>query len=107
VGPLDISDSKLDAAAGPYVALVRPHELEIGAAGDGWAASIVAIRVIGPIVRIDLCAEGQSIHEPLEAEISRERFAAEGFHLSQKVGVKFRRWQVYPSVTAGVRGVPA
>ena len=93
---------------GPQVALVRPHELEIGAAGDGWPASIVAIRIIGPIVRIDLCADGQSIHEPLEAEISRERFAAEGFLLGQKVAVKvFVAGRVYPAATAGVRGVPA
>jgi sulfate transport system ATP-binding protein len=101
VGPIDISESKVDGAQGPHVALIRPHELEIGGADAGWRASIVAIRVIGPIVRIDLCADGQPIHEPLEAEISRERFAAEGFKLGQKVGVKFRRWQVYPSATAG------
>ena len=110
VGPLDISDSpsNLDAATGPYVALVRPHELEIGGPGAGWPATIAAIRVIGPIVRIDLCADGQSIHEPLEAEINRERFEAEGFRLGQKVGVKFRRWQVYPAATAGrAAGAPA
>jgi sulfate/thiosulfate transport system ATP-binding protein len=108
VGPIDISDSKLRDAGGPLVALIRPHELEIGSVGAGWPASIVAIRVIGPIVRIDLCAEGQSIHEPLEAEISRERFEAEGFQLGQKVGVKFRRWQVYPAASsATAAGVPA
>ena len=108
VGPLDLLESKLDAAAGPHVVLVRPHELEIGGAEDGWPATIVAIRVIGPIVRIDLCADGQSIHEPLEAEISRERFEAEGFRLSQKVGVRFRRWQIYPAATAGrATGAPA
>jgi sulfate/thiosulfate transport system ATP-binding protein len=108
VGPIDISDSNLQAADGPHVVLIRPHELEIGSVDAGWPASILAIRVIGPIVRIDLCADGQSIHEPLEAEISRERFEAEGFRLSQKVGVKFRRWQVYPAASsATAAGVPA
>jgi hypothetical protein len=48
-------------------------------------------------VRLDLCAEGQPIHEPLEAEISRERFEAEHFSTGQKVGLRFRRWQVYPA----------
>jgi hypothetical protein len=58
---------------------------------------VVAVRVIGPIVRVDLCAEGQPVHEPLEAEISRERFEAERFTIGQRVGVRFRRWQVYPA----------
>jgi sulfate transport system ATP-binding protein len=101
VGPIDISESTAPAQDGAQVALIRPHELEIGAEDSGWPASIVAIRVIGPIVRIDLCAQGQPIHEPLEAEVSRERFDAEKFTLGQKVGVKFRRWQVYPDVNAG------
>jgi len=95
VGPLLVSESAQEANAA-QVALIRPHELEIGTPDAGWRASIVAIRVIGPIVRLDLCAEGQPIHEPLEAEISRERFEAEAFKLGQHVGVKFRRWQVYP-----------
>jgi hypothetical protein len=55
------------------------------------------VRVIGPIVRVELCAEGQPIHEPLEAEISRERFDAERFHTGQTVGVRFRRWQTFPA----------
>ncbi len=108
LGPIDISDSNLQATGGPQVALIRPHELEIGGVDAGWPASIAAIRVIGPIVRIDLCADGQSIREPLEAEISRERFAAEGFQLGQKVGVRFRRWQIYPAAnSAAAAGVPA
>ena len=110
VGPLDISESIVDAAAGPHVALIRPHELEIdsASASAGWQARIVAIRVMGPIVRLDLCADGQPIHEPLEAEISRERFEAEGFVLDQTVGVKFRRWRVYRAPTAATTAdVPA
>jgi hypothetical protein len=55
------------------------------------------VRVIGPIVRLELCADGRPTNEPLEAEISRERFDAERFHVGQKVGVRFRRWQVYPA----------
>ncbi len=81
---------------GKNVALIRPHEIEIGARAAGWPATVVAVRVIGPIVRLDLCAEGQPLHEPLEAEISRERFEAERFNVGKKVGLRFRRWQVYP-----------
>jgi hypothetical protein len=53
------------------------------------------VRVIGPIVRLDVCALGQPIHEPLEAEISRERFEGERFSVGQNVGLRFRRWQIY------------
>jgi sulfate/thiosulfate transport system ATP-binding protein len=98
LGPIDISADGLPApGAQKQVALIRPHEIEIGPRAGGWPATVVAIRVIGPIVRLDLCADGQPIHEPLEAEISRERFEAERFDLGQKVGLRFRRWQVYPA----------
>jgi len=97
IGPIDISAAGgVPAGAGKNVALIRPHEIEIGDPESGWPATVVAVRVIGPIVRVDLCAEGQPVHEPLEAEISRERFEAERFSIGKKVGLRFRRWQVYP-----------
>ena len=97
VGPIDISAAADVQTGSPKnIALIRPHEIEIGAAASGWPATVVAVRVIGPIVRLDLCAAGQPIHEPLEAEISRERFEAERFSIGQKVGLRFRRWQLYP-----------
>jgi sulfate transport system ATP-binding protein len=96
LGPIDISSADLaQPDAGQQVALIRPHEIEVAANCSGWPATVVAVRVIGPIVRLDLCAEGQPIHEPLEAEISRERFEAERFSVGQKVGLRFRRWQIY------------
>jgi sulfate transport system ATP-binding protein len=104
VGPLDISAQGGEAAAADAaapangsIALVRPHEIEIGPDTAGWRATVVAVRVIGPIVRLQLCAEGRSTHEPLEAEISRERFALERFSVGQSVGVRLRHWQVYPA----------
>ena len=100
VGPLDITGEDAPAMRGDQIALIRPHEIDIGAASVGWPATIRDVRVIGPIVRVELCAEGQSIHEPLEAEISRERFEEEKFQIGQHVGVRFRRWQVYPSDAA-------
>jgi sulfate transport system ATP-binding protein len=98
LGPIDISGADLPAPGKEkQVALIRPHEIEVGPRSTGWPATVVAVRVIGPIVRLDLCADGQPIHEPLEAEISRERFEVERFDLGQKVGLRFRRWQVYPA----------
>jgi sulfate transport system ATP-binding protein len=98
VGPIDISAADaVQTGSAKNIAMVRPHEIEIGDPASGWSATVVAVRVIGPIVRLDLCADGQPIHEPLEAEISRERFEAERFSIGQKVGLRFRRWQVYPA----------
>jgi sulfate/thiosulfate transport system ATP-binding protein len=98
VGPIDISAAAdVQTGSAQNIALIRPHEIEIGHVGSGWPATVVAVRVIGPVVRLDLCAEGLPIHEPLEAEISRERFEAERFTVGQKVGLRFRRWQVYPA----------
>ncbi len=103
LGPLDISPAGgaggavLGEGGGSNIALIRPHEIEIGAEAAGWPAVVVAVRVIGPIVRLELCAEGQPANEPLEAEISRERYEGERFSIGQRVGLRFRRWQVYPA----------
>ncbi|MDB6099600.1 MAG: sulfate/thiosulfate transport system ATP-binding protein [Gammaproteobacteria bacterium] len=98
VGPIDISPAAdVQTGSAKNIALIRPHEIEIGDVASGWPATVVAMRVIGPIVRLDLCADGLPLHEPLEAEIGRERFEAERFSLGQRVGVRFRRWQVYPA----------
>ena len=102
LGPIDISPVAdapapvADANARTF-ALIRPHEIEIGPESVGWPATVAAVRVIGPIVRLELCAAGQPANEPLEAEISRERYEAERFAVGQKVGLRFRRWQVYPA----------
>jgi sulfate transport system ATP-binding protein len=106
VGPFDVSmDAVGPASAERRVALIRPHEIEIGPQGAGWAATVIAVRLIGPIVRVDLCAEGQPVNEPLEAETSRERYEAERIHVGKKVGLHFRRFQVYPA--DGPRVTPA
>jgi sulfate transport system ATP-binding protein len=106
LGPIDISaeadlskGAPESAAAPGKFALIRPHEIEIGPDSGGWPATVVAVRVIGPIVRLELCATGQPANEPLEAEISRERYEAERYIVGQKVGLRFRRWQVYPATS--------
>jgi sulfate transport system ATP-binding protein len=98
VGPIDISPaSAVTTGAVNNVALIRPHEIEVGPEEAGWPAVVTAVRVIGPVVRLDLYAQGQPANEPLEAEISRERYEGERFAVGQKVGLRFRRWQVYPA----------
>jgi sulfate/thiosulfate transport system ATP-binding protein len=106
VGPLDIgAAAETLKGIGENIALVRPHEIEIGPPSANWPGTLVAVRVIGPIVRLAICVEGQPIHEPLEAEISRERFEDERFSVGQKVGLRFRRWQVYEAGTRPQNGV--
>ena len=98
VGPIDVTgNAGAIAAGGDYIALIRPHEIEVGGDSPGWTATVRDVRVIGPIVRLELCAEGRPANEPLEAEISRERFEVDRFHIGQKVAVGFRRWQLYPA----------
>jgi len=80
----------------PRIALVRPHEIELSREPGGWRASVLAVRVIGPIVRIDLAAEGRAAHAPLEAEISRERYALDRFAVGDSVSLRLRAWQLYP-----------
>ncbi|HEY3655661.1 MAG TPA: sulfate/molybdate ABC transporter ATP-binding protein [Steroidobacteraceae bacterium] len=97
IGPIDITgDPALNSYGSDRIALIRPHEIDIGGESAGWPATVRDVRVIGPIVRLELCADGRPANEPLEAEISRERFDADRFHIGQKVGVRFRRWQLYP-----------
>jgi sulfate transport system ATP-binding protein len=96
LGPLDITGHLAAPAAAGAIALIRPHEIDIGRDPGGWSATVLAVRVIGPIVRLELTPDGRAGHEPLEAEISRERFESEHFGVGQSVSVRFRRWQLYP-----------
>jgi len=98
VGPIDVTDDRRPIAApGDYVALIRPHDIELDGKAPGWTATLRDVRVIGPIVRLELCVEGRPAALPLEAEISRERFEAGRFFVGQTVPVGFRRWRIYPA----------
>jgi sulfate transport system ATP-binding protein len=98
LGPIDITgDPGLRSPGSGGIALIRPHEIEIAAESDGWPALVRDVRVIGPIVRLELCADGAPADAPLEAEISRERFEVGRFQIGQTVGVRLRRWQIYPA----------
>src|SRR5271155_3197326 len=86
LGPLEILPAAdVGTGTADSIPLIRPHEIEVGAESAGWPATVVAVRVIGPIVRLELCAEGRPVNEPLEAEISRERYESQRFNVGQKV----------------------
>jgi sulfate transport system ATP-binding protein len=106
VGPFDISVEAGAKDGEQQVAFIRPHEIEIGDS-NGWSATVMAVRVIGPIVRVELRAEGQPVDQPLEAEISRERYEAERFDAGKKVGLRFRRFHLYPAEAARARSTAA
>jgi sulfate transport system ATP-binding protein len=106
VGNLAVEESPISAANDrePQVALVRPHEIELSRESGGWRARVLAVRVIGPIVRIDLAADGRPAQEPLEAEISRERYALDRFAVGDSVSLRLRGWQLYTAETPRLTG---
>ena len=101
VGPLALEGGAAPPTAQASVAFVRPHEFELDRAGPGWPAKVLAVRVIGPIVRLELAASGRASALPLEAEISRERHALENFQVGEAVNLRLRRYQLYPAVKPG------
>jgi sulfate transport system ATP-binding protein len=87
VGALDRTQS--------VTALVRPHDLEIRRSADGLQAKVRSVRVLGPLVRLELDPLGQSQGEPLLAEISRERQHLDGFVAGEQVALKARRYELH------------
>ncbi|HEX3848809.1 MAG TPA: TOBE-like domain-containing protein [Steroidobacteraceae bacterium] len=55
---------------------------------------------MGPVVRLELSADGRPASERLEAEISRERYEGASFAVGSRIGMRFRRWQLYPAHVA-------
>ncbi len=96
LGPVDIGAAAELPHGRRNVALIRPHEIEMVKEAVGWQGTILAIRVIGPVVRMEVSADGLPQQVPLEVEISREHYAANEYVAGQRVGLKLRRWQVYP-----------
>jgi sulfate transport system ATP-binding protein len=94
VGPLTLPrPGHLAATPAAVRVLVRPHEIEVERNAHPWRARVKAVRLLGPIVRLELLPEGSA--EILEAEISRERFEQQHFTAGEQVGIQLRRFEAY------------
>jgi sulfate transport system ATP-binding protein len=86
-----------DAEDGKAIAYVRPHDLEVVPAHHGGRealrAKVVAVQLAGPLVRLELTAEGAS--GPVDVELTRSEYAAWPVEAGDEVALRPRRWQVY------------
>ncbi|MBS0425292.1 MAG: TOBE-like domain-containing protein, partial [Proteobacteria bacterium] len=82
------------------IAYVRPHEIEVERTRNGeaaLAAQIVHVLSVGPIVRLELVRENDTEKNPVHAEISKERFRELQLAKGDKVFIKPRRLDLFPS----------
>ena len=105
-GRATIGDIELDAPEHaeaeqqPAVAYVRPHDIEIERVSTGEAAllvRIVHVLAVGPVVRVELVREGGGQTDPIQAEISRERFRELKLVAGERVFIRPRRYDLFPS----------
>jgi sulfate transport system ATP-binding protein len=101
-GRLSIGDWEIDVPehagthAAAAVGYVRAHELEVARAGGddaGLAASILAVRRLGPVVRIEM--QRLDTEETFEASLSAERFAELDLHPGETVFARPSRVRVF------------
>ncbi|HVY04478.1 MAG TPA: sulfate ABC transporter ATP-binding protein [Burkholderiales bacterium] len=89
-----------EAVQQPAVGYVRPHDIEIVRESGGDAAlpaRIVHLLAVGAVVRIELVRENGEPGQPIQAEISRERFRELNLVSGDRVFVRPRRLDLYPS----------
>ena len=82
------------------MAYVRPHDIEIERVSAGEAAlpvRIVHVLAVGPVVRVELAREGGGQADPIQAEISRERFRELKLVAGERVFIRPRRYDLFPS----------
>lgn len=82
------------------VAYVRPHDIEVDRVAQGEAA--LAVRVthvlsVGPIVRLELIREDSEDKNPIQVEISKERFRELQLVRGDQVFIKPRRYDLFPN----------
>jgi sulfate transport system ATP-binding protein len=83
-----------DAATG-VTTLVRPHDIEVGRAGEGLEARVCSVRSIGPLVHLDVQFAGTESADPLLIEITREEQLRQGFRVDEAVLLRPRRSATY------------
>ena len=82
------------------IAYVRPHEIEVARESNGGstlAAQVVHILSVGPIVRLELRRENDESINPIQVEISKERFRELKLVKGDKVFIKPKRLDLFPN----------
>jgi sulfate transport system ATP-binding protein len=82
------------------VAYVRPHDIEVDriAQGDAaLAARVTHVLSVGPIVRLELVRDDSEDKNPIQVEISKERFRELQLVRGDQVFIKPRRFDLFPS----------
>lgn len=86
------------------IAYVRPHEIEVERESNGGstlAAQVVHILSVGPIVRLELRRENDESINPIQVEISKERFRELKLVKGDKVFIKPKRLDLFPNPSTG------
>jgi sulfate transport system ATP-binding protein len=86
------------AADAPVLAFARPHEIDVAreSRGDGVIpARVKQVRMNGPMVRLELAQEGSG--QPLEVELTRERYRQDEFAPGDAVFLKPGNLRIFPA----------
>ncbi len=82
------------------VAYVRPHDIEVDRVAQGeaaLAARVTHVLSVGPIVRLELIREDSEDKNPIQVEISKERFRELQLVRGDQVFIKPRRYDLFPN----------
>ncbi|MCX7184340.1 MAG: sulfate ABC transporter ATP-binding protein [Nitrosospira sp.] len=82
------------------VAYVRPHDIEVDRVAQGeaaLAARVTHVLSVGPIVRLELIREDSEDKNPIQVEISKERFRELQLVRGDQVFIKPRRFDLFPN----------
>ncbi|MFO0450883.1 MAG: sulfate/molybdate ABC transporter ATP-binding protein [Pseudomonadota bacterium] len=97
IGPIDAG--LVPGPDGPLEARVRPHDLALARDGEGWPARVGAVRVLGPLVQVELTLDGVP-GGPRIAELSREQYEAPPWRTGDAVRLSLKRWALYDRAEA-------
>jgi sulfate transport system ATP-binding protein len=53
--------------------------------------------MVGPVVRLELVLDGEASRDPIQAEIRRERFRELNLAQGDRVFIKLRRFDLFPT----------
>ncbi len=81
-------------------AYVRPHDIEVDRIAKdeaALAARVTHVLSVGPIVRLELIREDSNDKNPIQVEISKERFRELQLVRGDQVFIKPRRFDLFPN----------